>query len=110
MKSKKLIIAICILMNMATIAMLIIAIIGWKDCYNRMNELEKEIKPQQEQTVRCRDELNLFIQDYFDCKGVIDGDYTYCENGECKNFNEETSCGWYERFYDEFHDEVGAFE
>ena len=114
MKDK--IIIILIVLNIFLVILSAIAIIFWRDCYNEMNRLGKVLQDSKQETEILRDRekiLEEYIKEYqkwIDNKGWLEGDYTYCENGECKNFNEETTCKWYERFYDEFHEEVGAFE
>ena len=83
MKDKTLIISV--VLNIMLVIMSMISIIFWKDCYNRMNELEKELQEKNHEVEVLKDRTRLLEEDV-------------------------NACDWYIRFYDEFHEEVGAFE
>lgn len=85
MKDYRLTISILILTNIFTIILFAIAVMFYKDCYNRMNELEKELAEKKQEVEVLKDRTRLLEEDV-------------------------KACDWYIRFYDEFHEEVGAFE
>lgn len=85
MKDHRLTISILVLTNIFTIILFLIAVMFYKDCYNRMNELEKELNEKNHEVEVLKDTANQLQMD-------VD------------------ACDWYIRFYDEFHEVVGAFE
>lgn len=85
MKDYRLTISILILTNIFTIILFTIAVMFYKDCYNEMNKLEKELQESNHKVETLKDTANQLQMDVDDCD-------------------------WYIRFYDEFHEEVGAFE
>lgn len=85
MKDYRLAISILILTNIFTIILFTIAVMFYKDCYNHMNELEKELVEKKQEVEVLKDRTRLLEEDV-------------------------KACDWYIRFYDEFHESVGAFE
>lgn len=85
MKDYRLTISILILTNIFTIILFTIAVVFYKDCYNHMNDIEKELAEKKQEVEVLKDRTRLLEEDVRDCD-------------------------WYIRFYDEFHEEVGAFE
>ena len=85
MKDYRLTVSILILTNIFTIILFTIALIFYKDCYNEMNKTKKELFEEKMTVEALKDRTRLLEEDVRDCD-------------------------WYIRFYDEFHEEVGAFE
>ena len=85
MKDYKSTIAILILTNALTIFLFVIAAIAYNDCYNKMNKAQKELAEKKQEVEVLKDRTRLLGEDV-------------------------KACDWYIRFYDEFHEEVGAYE
>ena len=84
-KDYKLITAILVITNIFTIILFTIALVFYKDCYNEMNKIQKELVEKKQEVEVLKDRTRLLEEDVRDCD-------------------------WYIRFYDEFHEVVGAFE
>ena len=85
MKDYKLKISILILTNIFTIILFAIALVFYNDCYNEMNKAQKELVEKKQEVEVLKDRTRLLEEDV-------------------------KTCDWYIRFYDEFHEEVGANE